>query len=154
MITARRACLGALVALLACHPGDAPPGTLDTKNETCRSCRMPVSDAHLACQLAAAGEEPRFFDEIGCLQSFLKQNGPSTAHSVAYVADHRTGAWVRASTATYSHCPSLETPMGSHMIAHADPASRDADAAARACTGVPEAEIFGPGGPPNGKKAG
>ena len=151
---ARQACLGALVALLGCHSGNAPPAALDTRNETCRSCRMPVSDARLASQLAAPGEEPMFFDDLGCLQSFLKQNGPAAEPSVAYVADHRTGAWVRADAATYSRCPSLETPMGSHLIAHSDAASLVADPAARNCTGVPEAVVFGPEGPPNGKKAG
>jgi copper chaperone NosL len=151
----RQACLPVFAlaaAILSCTGADAPPARLDTKNETCRSCRMPVSDARLAAQLAAPGEEPKFFDDIGCLKEFLKQSEPRRAGLIAYVADHRTGAWIRASAATFSRCPPLETPMGSHLIAHTDAASRASDPVARACTAVPTTDIFGPSGPPDGKK--
>ena len=145
---------GTLAAvLLSCRAGDAPPAALDTKNEMCRFCRMPVSDAHLAAQLAAPGEEPAFFDDIGCLRDFLKQGGEGPAGAVAYVADHRTGDWARAARATYSRCPAVETPMGSHLIAHADAASRDADAAARGCAVESATAVFGTG-PPDGRKRG
>ncbi len=146
--------LALTAAMLSCTDADSPPAPLDTKNETCRSCRMPVSDARLAAQVAAPGEEPTFFDDIGCLRDFLKQEHPRRAGAVAYVADHQTGEWVRAAGAAYSRCPSLETPMGSHLIAHADAASREADAAAHACAAVPITDIFGRSGPPDGKNKG
>ena len=151
----RRACIpffALAAAILSCTGADAPPAPLDTRNEACRSCRMPVSDARLAAELAAPGEEPKFFDDIGCLREFLKQGDPPRAGAVAYVADHRTGAWVRAASAAYSRCPSLETPMGSHLVAHAETASREQDPALRACVPVAAAEIFGPEGPPDGKQ--
>ncbi len=102
---------------LGCSSGKASPSILDTKNDSCAFCRMPVSDAHLAAQLAAPGEETKFFDDIGCLRDFLEQNAPPRTETVAYVADHRTEAWIRASAAVFSRCPALETPMGSHLIA-------------------------------------
>ncbi|HTO88278.1 MAG TPA: hypothetical protein VMR54_12225 [Thermoanaerobaculia bacterium] len=134
----------ALLALsLGCARGEAPPSPLDTKSELCRFCRMPVSDRHLAAQLAAPGEETKFYDDIGCLRDDLKRGGPPAAGAVAYVADHRTAAWVRASVAVFSRCPALETPMSSHLIAHADAASREADPASRGCTHIAADEIFG-----------
>ncbi len=141
-------------ALLSCAAGDPPPAALDTRNDACRFCRMPVSDARLAAQIAAPGEEPRFFDDIGCLRDSLKQGARPPSGAVSYVADHRTGAWVRAGAAVYSRCPSLETPMGSHLMAHADPASRGADPAARGCAPVSAGEIFGHDGPPDGTRKG
>jgi len=123
---------------------------LDTRNEICRSCRMPVSDRRLCAQLVAAGEEPRFFDDIACLRDDLIQH-PPVRGSVAYVADHRSGEWVKAGQAVFSKCPSIETPMGSHFVAHADAASRQADPGARGGAEVPPREIFGPSGPPGGK---
>lgn len=133
--------------------GHAPgPAVLDTKTEVCRSCRMPVSDARLAAQLVAPRREPAFFDDIVCLRDFLARSGVAPA-SVAYVADHRTKAWVRASRALYTRA-SIETPMGSHWIAHADVASRDADPAARGGVNVVPGEIFGPAGPPDGPRGG
>ena len=63
--------LMSVVAALSCAGGVPGPAALDTKTDTCRSCRMPVSDASLASQLVAPGEEPKFFDDIVCLRDFL-----------------------------------------------------------------------------------
>ena len=137
-----------VAALLACRGGHARPAALDARNDTCASCRMPVSNAKLAAQLAAPGEEPRFFDDIGCLRDFLAKAGPPPAGSVAYVADHRTGAWTPAARAVFSRCPAVDTPMASHLIAHSDAASRAADTSAAGCTDAAAADIFGPSGLP------
>jgi copper chaperone NosL len=140
----------ALALFAACSRGPSAPAALDTKNETCGWCRMAVSDPRFAAQLVAPYEEPRFFDDIGCLATFLKSGGAPAKGQIAYVADHRTKAWVRASLAVYTKKPGLETPMGSGLIAHADAASRDADpdAAGGASAGV--RDVFGPNGVPDG----
>ncbi len=134
---------------MAC--GDLQPVPLDTRNEQCASCRMAVSTAAFASQLVAPGEVPRFFDDLGCLADFLKA-GKAPPGAVAFVADHRTKAWVRADQAVYTRVPGLETPMGSHVIAHADAGSRDADPDARGGSPVAPSELFGPGGPPTGRQ--
>jgi copper chaperone NosL len=135
--------------LVSCSAGAPEPAALDTRNEACASCRMAVSSAVFASQLVAPGELPRFFDDLGCLADHLKA-GKAPAGAVAFVADHRTRAWVRADRAVFTRVPGLETPMGSHLIAHADAASRDQDADARGGTPVPATDLFGPGGPPGG----
>jgi copper chaperone NosL len=140
----------AVLAAASCSSRPPGPAPLDTRTETCRSCRMPVSDAKVAAQLVAPGEEPRFFDDLVCLRDFLAR-GPAPPGTVAYVADHSSGAWVRASDAVYTRA-SVETPMGSHWIAHSGAASRDADAAARGGKAVDPREIFGPSGPPGGSE--
>ncbi len=149
-MNASRAVTLFVAVALGCSSGKALPSILDTKNDSCAFCRMPVSDAHLAAQLAAPGEETKFFDDIGCLRDFLEHNAPPRTETVAYVADHRTGAWVRASAAVFGRCPALETPMGSHLIAHADAFSRDHDAGSGGCTQTSVQEVFGPLGPPEG----
>ena len=127
----------------ACAPGVPAPAPLDTRNETCGYCRMPVSDPRLAAQIAAPAEEPRFFDDLGCLRDFLSQEAPRKRGAVVYVADHRTGEWTPAELAVFSRCPSVETPMGSHLLAHAGAASRAADPAAGSCTRITATEILG-----------
>jgi len=57
----------------------------------------------------------------------LAQAGAKARGAVLYVADHRTKAWIRADAAVFTAVASLATPMDSHLIAHADAASRDAD---------------------------
>jgi copper chaperone NosL len=142
--------LAALAALGAAACGGAlEPAALDTRNEACSSCRMAVSDARFAAQLVAPGELPRFFDDVGCLADYLKA-GRAPKDAVAFVADHRTKAWVRADHALYSRVAGLATPMGSHVIAHESAASRDADGDAKTGTPVSATELFGPGWPPAG----
>ncbi len=140
-----------LLLATACSTRVPEPAALDTRNEQCASCRMAVSDARFAAQLVAAGELPRFFDDIGCLADYLRK-GKAVAGSVAFVADHRTKAWLRADRALYTRVPGLETPMSSHVVAHADAASREADPVTKGGTAVAAGELFGPGGPPTGDR--
>lgn len=131
----------------SCAGGSLKPAPLDIGQEACRFCRMTIADARSAGQIVAPGEEALFFDDVGCLGNYVKQ-GELPERAVTYVTDHRTKAWVPASQAIYTRVASLETPMGSHIIAHEDAASRDADPDAR--TGVPvvATEIFGRSGAP------
>jgi copper chaperone NosL len=149
---AAAACLLGLLGPLGCARGDAPPAALDVRNDTCGSCRMPVSDAKLAAQIAAPGEEARFFDDIGCLRDYLSADARGPAGSIAYVADHRTGQWIPVSRAVFSRCRAVETPMGSHLIAHTDAASRAADPSESGCAEVTAADIFGRLVPPGSRK--
>lgn len=143
---------GLLLALSASACATAPePAPLDTRGEACASCRMAVSDARFAAQLVAPGEVPRFFDDVGCLADFVKA-GRAPAGAVAFVADHGTRAWVRAGAAIYTRVAGLETPMGSHLIAHADGGSRDRDPAARGGSSLGAADVFGPAGAPGGSR--
>ncbi|MCM2333195.1 MAG: hypothetical protein NDI82_04525 [Anaeromyxobacteraceae bacterium] len=141
----------ALVLFLAgCTRGPAEPSAVDTSTDGCAHCRMAVSDARFAGQLAAPGEEPRFFDDLGCLRDHLRAKPRLPRGSVAFVADHRTRQWIRASRALFTRREALPTPMSSHLVAHADVASRDADAAAAGGAPVTAADLFGPDGPPDG----
>jgi copper chaperone NosL len=146
----RLAVAAALAVLTAACSGAPPsPATLDTRNDACAECRMAVSSSRFASQLVAPGEEPRFFDDLGCLAAYLRDHAGLPPGSVAYVADHRTGEWVAAATAVFTRVAALETPMGSHVVAHATAASRDADPDARGGETVTATDFFG--SPPPGE---
>jgi copper chaperone NosL len=117
-----------LVVMAGCSRSAPPPATLDTAHDACQSCRMIVTDPRMASQLVAPYEEPRFFDDLGCLSGFLKAAPALPKGSVVYVADHRTRAWVRWDQAVYTRVDTVSGAMGSHVVAHASVASRDADA--------------------------
>ena len=132
---------------LACTSGPALPQKLDSRNDLCSSCRMPVSDPSLAAQIVAPHEEPLFFDDLRCLRDYLVAEHPLPPGAVAYVADHRTRAWVEAGRAVFVKLPALETPMGSHWAAYANEASRLEDPDAAASSPVAATAIFGSSGP-------
>jgi copper chaperone NosL len=135
--------LALMLLAVACGPGRLEPAPLDTANDTCAECRMTVSASRFASQIVAPGEEPRFFDDLGCLAAHLHDRDALPASIAVYVADHRTREWTPADAAVYTRVTSLETPMGSHVIAHASAASRDADPAARGEEAVDARSFFG-----------
>lgn len=141
-MTTRRFVFGcfAWLVMIGCSSATQQPASVDTKNDACAHCRMMVSDARFAAQIVAKGEEPRFFDDIGCLRDHLQRSGRRD-DAVMYVADHRTKAWVLADKAVYVRNDQVRTPMGSHILAFADAASRDADPAGRA-TPLTYDEVF------------
>jgi copper chaperone NosL len=137
------------VLLTGCGGGVPEPAVLDTANENCAFCRMAVSAERFASQIVAPGEEPLFFDDLGCLRNHLEQEG-AMAGATVFVADHRTGEWVRAADAVLTRVDTLQTPMGSHVIAHSGAASRNEDPAAANGGPVTLGEWFGAEGPPDG----
>lgn len=131
------------VAAAACAAGPPPPAALDTRSDTCRNCRMVASDPHFAAQIVADGEEPAFFDDLGCLREYLGRQRLLPQGAAIYVADHRTGAWVPASSAVYTRLLGPATPMGGGLAAHADEASRKADPATAGGADVPASAVVG-----------
>ena len=124
----RHASLLALAAA-ACAGGPPAPAALDTAHESCRFCRMVVSDQRFAAQIVAPREEPLFFDDLGCLQRYVSQAAALPPGAFVYVADHRTRrvgaaaaarstracrAWRRRWTAAWSRTqtPRRVTPTG------------------------------------------
>lgn len=137
-------------ALAACGGGPAAeslqPGT------ACSHCRMTVADARLASQLTAEGEEPRFFDDLGCLAAYLSAHAaPRGSH--IYVADHRSGEWVDAAVAVFGRDDALATPMNSHLFAHASASSRGSDTSVHAVQTLTAADVLGPHAVPGGDHA-
>jgi copper chaperone NosL len=113
---------------------------------------MIVSDQPFASQIVAPNEEPKFFDDMGCLARYLANTPALPVGAVAYVADHRTRVWVRADQAVYTRVDSLAAPMGSHVVAHESAASRDADADTAKGAPVTLGDVFAGGRPPGGDR--
>ena len=129
------------IIALACSRGPPAPSPVDPRNDACASCRMLVSDPRTAAQLVSPGEEPLFFDDLGCLSRYLREH-PARRGAIAYVADHLTGQWVPASEAVYVLQPAASTPMGSHLLGYGSASSRDSDPAARGGRSMPVRDVL------------
>ena len=146
-----RIILALCVLLVSACGRDVTPAALDPANTACASCRMNVSDVHFAAQIVAPGVDPVFFDDLICLRNYLDQPGLQLPNgAVAFVADHRTGEWVRAAEAVFMRPATIETPMRGGFIAHTSEDSRRQDAATAAGNRATVQDVFGPSGPPNG----
>ena len=144
--TLRVAAVASFVLLAACGGGAEGPAPIDTKNDACAWCRMSVSDLRFAAQLTAPGHEPKFFDDAGCLRDWLKEPREA-AEWTAWLSDHRTKEWVKATDAVLVRDPAVQTPMNSGLVAWASAASRDQDLASKGGTPVAAAEVIGPFAP-------
>ncbi len=126
-------CSVLLIGTAACANGALEPQPLDVGREACAHCRMTVSQSEFAGQLIVSGEVPLFFDDLGCLAAYLAGADPGSStdeagplHAV-YVMDHSSKTWLPAASAVFGRVSTLSTPMGSHLVAHASPAAKDAD---------------------------
>lgn len=139
----RVAALVAICLLLAGCNDDGP--LLVTRGQdACARCRMVIVSTATAAQIVSPGEEPQFFDELGCLRDYLAAlPEPLPAEAVAYVADHRTGEWIEATRAIFTRS-TVSTPMASGILAHADAGSRDADPLARGGAVLASDEVLRP----------
>src|SRR5262249_3415170 len=139
---------------IGCSGGPVKPAAIDRANDQCASCRMVLSDVRFAAQVAAPGEEPRFFDDLRCLHDGLAGGGPLPRGAAIFVTDFRTGAWVPATGAVFARVPAVDTPMASHWVAWADEASRRSDPAGAQAVPVQAEEILGAvAGAPSGGAA-
>lgn len=139
----RLAAAVSLALLAACGGGAEGPVPVDTKNDACAWCRMSVSDLRFAAQLTAPGHEPKLFDDAGCLRDWLKEPREE-APWTAWVTDHRTKEWVKATNAVLVLDPAVQTPMNSGLVAWASAASRDQDPVGKGGTSISVAEVIGP----------
>ena len=87
--------------VIACRMTDAQPAQLDPAHDACSYCRMVVSDLRFASQIVAPYEEPRFFDDLGCLTHYLNA-GPLPKDARIFVADHRIKVWIPGDRAVYT----------------------------------------------------
>ena len=96
-----------LVALgIACQSAaDAPKDPVWGK-QACSSCAMLISDPHFAAQVLTPAGDHLYFDDVGCMASFLtrRKNSPSRA----WVRDPG-GNWVTTELAHFSK--GAKTPM-------------------------------------------
>jgi copper chaperone NosL len=134
--------LAAAVPLAAGCAGSGVPGPvgIDLGRDACRHCRMAIVSKATAAEIVAPGEEPLLFDDIGCLRDFAAAM-PPPPDAVVFVTDHRSGEWIDARHAVFTRT-SLQTPMGSGIVAHADTASRDQEPAARSGSVVSAGSIL------------
>ena len=135
----------AMASLCSCRSAALDPAPLDVGHATCGYCRMEVSDPRFASQLVVPAEDPRFFDDLGCLSRYLAEAQDLPPQARVYVADHRTRAWIPAERAVFTRAVALTAAMGSHIIAHESVASRDADPDAVGGTPVDPATVLGRG---------
>lgn len=138
----KRALMITCVLLGACAERTAAPAGIRLGEDACAQCRMTIVSERTAAQIVEPGVDPIMFDDLGCLRNYLaaQQIG---ARALVFVADHRTGEWIDAAAAVFTQT-TVQTPMSSGLVAHADAQSRNADEPARSGAAVAAGDVLGP----------
>ena len=106
-------------------PAPAGPPTIHYGRDACAECGMIISDERFAAApLATHDGEPRalLFDDPG-EQLRYHHAHPQAKISAAYVHDFTTKQWTDAATAHYLKSDTIDTPMGTGLVAFATQAS-------------------------------
>jgi len=131
-----------VASAVSCANTSVAPEELAVGEESCAFCRMTISQADFSSQVLMPGELPLFFDDLGCLHSYLTSTiPPQDGNSAVFVIDRRTKGWVAAPSAVFARVPGLATPMGSHLVAHATIESRAADTEVSGAEPVPSTTV-------------
>jgi copper chaperone NosL len=133
--------MAAVALAVGCTGGRVSPVPIEP-GVPCAFCRMSIADARLAAEVVAPGEEPRQYDDIGCLAADLAKR-PLAAGARAFVADYRSGTLLPAADAVYTRVETIATPMLSHLVAHESDQAREADARTRGGTRLLARDVFG-----------
>jgi copper chaperone NosL len=104
-----------LLVIVSCS-GSIKPVDIE-KGDMCSFCRMAISEKKFAAQIITDEETALKFDDIGCLLRYRAAGGEQPKAAAVYVADSRSGGWLKAEDAFFVRSGSVKTPMGSGIIA-------------------------------------
>lgn len=114
MKTVRRLTIALAFATAACGSGRLEPVPVPLDRASCASCGMLISDRRTAAEAVFAGEDPRFYDDIGCAAS---DRALPPAKTQVYVPSENGTRWIRAEAAYFARVSDLRTPMGYGLAA-------------------------------------
>jgi copper chaperone NosL len=106
--------LAVLLVLTCCACEDLQHAVEPVWNkQVCAHCHMVLSDPSFAAQLVTADGRRLYFDDVGCLATYLHESRRAVSHSWVRA---RAG-WVEAATARFSSGAS--SPMGFGFVTDA-----------------------------------
>ena len=103
----------------ACGPSEIRPIDIFPE-DMCSQCRMAFSDPQFAAEIITDQQEVFKFDDIGCMVKFRTKR-PGVKAVAIFLKDYDTKEWIPFERATLVET-TLDTPMGSGIVAFADPA--------------------------------
>lgn len=130
-----RLCLLTTVALTACaQPDLSGPPALKPGRDQCAECGMIINEDRCACGLLIDRDgirEHLVYDDLGCLFTALDTKEDMKVLG-KFVRDYDGSGWIEFERATFLFADreKLPTPMGSGIVAYANPEPANAKRAA------------------------
>jgi len=119
----KKSIISALIALIivaACsRKVDQGPREVNYDRDICVLCLMGIAERNYAAQSINTYGEVVWYDDIGCLVSFMNNEDWKKFdgdESVSWISDSETGEWIRVDLAWFTY--GKQTPMGYGYSAH------------------------------------
>jgi copper chaperone NosL len=108
----------AAIAISACSSGKPQP--IQVGQDACHHCKMTISDARFGAEAVLKTGKVMTFDSIDCLLGYYRKNQDRI--SQIYLSDFFSpGKLIRADNAYFATIDGIRGPMGSSIVAAADP---------------------------------
>ncbi|WP_152392689.1 nitrous oxide reductase accessory protein NosL [Paenibacillus guangzhouensis] len=107
--------VGIWLLLAACGGEKYTAQAINEETDVCAICKMAVKDDQFATQIVTTDGQSLKFDDIGCLNTWKKENGTDTI-GAAFVRDYNSKQWLRYEKAYYAYDPSYKTPMAYGIV--------------------------------------
>ena len=114
-----------VLALLsaACSAKAAGPPAIEVDRTACSHCGMFVSEPVYAAAYQVHGQEPRVFDDVGCMLDAVRRE--RVAPIDIWVQDAAGAGWLNADEATFVASAEIRTPMNGGVLAYNDAATAE-----------------------------
>lgn len=123
MSTSRFVIVAVALLLAACSATMTGPPEIVVDRTVCSHCGMFVSEPAYAAAYQAPGQEPRVFDDIGCLLNAVRREPVSPDH--VWFQDAAGGGWLTADEAIFVGSSRVRTPMSGGLLAYTDLAAAE-----------------------------
>ena len=119
-----------LTALSACTTpaSDPQPPEITYGQDMCDQCGMVIGEARFAAAILLSSNKYLKFDDIGEMLAYKKAR-PETQVEAWFVHDYNSEEWLRGESAFFVRSTSLQTPMGTGIVAFKERAVADKFAA-------------------------
>ena len=112
----------------ACGAQAMGPPELVVDRTACSHCGMYVSEPVYAAAYQVGDNDPRVFDDIGCMLDAVERETASPI--TIWLQDANGSGWLNADDAFVVHSARIRTPMSGGFLAYADAEAADQAAAA------------------------
>jgi copper chaperone NosL len=105
-----------LTLLAACGRPEIAPVEINPE-DVCASCKMAISEKRFAAEFITKEGNAVKFDDIGCLQEYLKVKADRAGIAAYFVTDFESKGWIEAASAHFVKSAAFATPMGGNIAA-------------------------------------
>lgn len=108
-----------ILLLSACGDKAYEPRDINPEIDVCYICNMSVTSIDYAAQAVLKNNDIVVFDDLGCLITYIKQNGEEEI-GAAYIRDTNSSKWLNIKDANYVYSAEYWTPMNYGVLAFAN----------------------------------